>query len=252
VRSLSDARTGLEEAARLVGDAEALDLLANLVSIAPTNLEDPLHGRFEKPNYARAVDRIVRAAQHYGLATRVYDPVVQGPPNPHLASVPRPNVIVDLDVGAQDRTLILAHYDVVPVPAEQLARWRSPPHTLTQRADGRLYGRGSNDDLGSGVVPSLVAMRRLANEGGAPRNVRLLICCDEETGGEGGVESLKAHDDALPEGDPTRFLVGDVALIPDGSPHATSGSSGVAFLDASFDRPTPLPDVLVLIVGVNG
>ena len=237
-------RTGLEAAAQLVGDAEALDLLANLVSIAPTNLEDPLRGRYEKPNYPRAVDRIVRAAQHFGLATRLYDPLVHGPPNPHLAGVPRPNVIVDLDVGSADRTLILAHYDVVPVPSEQLPRWKSPPHTLTRRADGRLYGRGANDDLGSGVVPSLVAMRRLAAEGGSPRNVRLLVCCDEETGGEGGVESLKAHDDALPADDPERFLAGEVALIPDGSPHATSGSSGVLFLDASFDRPVPLSDVL--------
>jgi acetylornithine deacetylase/succinyl-diaminopimelate desuccinylase-like protein len=237
-------RTGLEEAAQLVGDPEALDLLANLVSIAPTNLEDPLRGRYEKPNYPLAVDRLVRAARHFGLSTRIYDPLVHGAPNPHLGDVPRPNVIVDLDVGAAERTLILAHYDVVPVPSEQLARWRSPPHALTRRADGRLYGRGANDDLGSGVVPSLVAMRRLATEGDAPRNVRLLICCDEETGGEGGVESLKAHDDALPVGDPERFLAGDVALIPDGSPHATSGSSGVLFLDASFERPVPLPDVL--------
>jgi acetylornithine deacetylase/succinyl-diaminopimelate desuccinylase-like protein len=237
-------RTGLEEAAQLVGDVEALDLLANLVSIAPTNLEDPLRGRYEKPNYPRAIDRIVRAARHFGLATRIFDPVVNGPPNPHLGGVPRPNVIVDLDVGSAERTLILAHYDVVPVPAEQLTRWRSPPHTLTQRADGRLYGRGANDDLGSGVVPALVAMRRLANEGGATRNVRLLVCCDEETGGEGGVESLKAHDDALPSNDPERFISGDVALIPDGSPHATSGSSGVLFMDASFERPVALPDVL--------
>ncbi|MCI4361118.1 MAG: M20/M25/M40 family metallo-hydrolase [Thermoplasmata archaeon] len=240
----SEERTGLAQAAQLVGDREGLDLLANLVSIAPTNLEDPLHGRYEKPNYGRAVDRIVRAAQHFGLATRIYDPVVHGPPAPHLGTVPRPNVIVDLDVGATDRTLILAHYDVVPVPTEQLARWKSPPHTLTQRADGRLYGRGANDDLGSGVVPALVAMRRLASEGDSIRNVRLLVCCDEETGGEGGVESLKKHDDALPTGDPGRFLLGEVALIPDGSPHATSGSSGVAFLDASFDRPVPLSDVL--------
>jgi len=240
----SNERTGLSEAAQLVGDTEALDLLANLVSIAPTNLEDPLHGRYEKPNYARAVDRIVRAARHFGLATRVFDPLVHGAPNPHLGTVSRPNVIVDLDVGAAERMLILAHYDVVPVPAEQLARWRSPPHTLTRRADGRLYGRGANDDLGSGVVPSLVAMRRLAMEGGSLRNVRLLVCCDEETGGEGGVEALRAHDDALASDDPERFLTGEVALIPDGSPHATSGSSGVAFLDASFDRPTPLPDVL--------
>ncbi|HEY6238246.1 MAG TPA: M20/M25/M40 family metallo-hydrolase, partial [Thermoplasmata archaeon] len=121
---------------------------------------------------------------------------------------------------------------------------KSPPHVLTRRADGRLYGRGSNDDLGSGVVASLIAMKRLVADGGSKRNVRLLVCCDEETGGEGGVEALKAHDDALPPGDPRRFLLGDVALIPDGSPHATAGSSGLAFLDVTTDGPAPWSEAL--------
>jgi acetylornithine deacetylase/succinyl-diaminopimelate desuccinylase-like protein len=236
--------SGFAAASAAVGHPDALDLLASLVAIAPTNLEDPLRRRYEKPHYAAAVDRIVRIARGFGLSTRVFDPVLDAPPNPELAGVPRPNVVVDLDVGAPERVLILAHYDVVPVPKEQLARWKSPPHTLTLRPDGRIYGRGSNDDLGSGVVPSLLAMRRLAEEGPAPRNVRLLVCCDEETGGAGGVESLKARDSTLPQDDPRRFISGDVALIPDGSPHTTAGSSGVAFLDASFDGPTTLPTAL--------
>ena len=50
------------------------------------------------------------------------------------------------------------------------------------------------------------------------RNVRLLVCCDEETGGEGGVEALKEHDARLPPRDPARFIDGDVALIPDKEP----------------------------------
>ena len=236
--------TGLAAAANRVGEQDALDLLSALVSIAPTNLEDPLNHRYEKPNYPRALERVVRAAREAGLSTTVYDPVLQGADHEHLGNVPRPNAIIDLEVGAPERVLILAHYDVVPVPAEQRPRWKSPPHTLTLRPDGRLYGRGSNDDLGSGVVPSILAMRRLVETGRAPRNVRLLVCCDEETGGEGGIESLKAHDDALPENDPRRFLLGEVALIPDGSPHTTAASSGVAFLDASFRRPVPLAAVL--------
>lgn len=231
---------GLSEAARQLGDTEGLDLLAALVSIAPTNLEDPIRQRYEKPNYRRAAERIVRTARSFGLATQVYDPVVHDPAAAHLRGIARPNVIIDLEGPSPERVLILAHYDVVPVPAEQLGRWRSPPHTLTLRDDGRLYGRGANDDLGSGVVASLVAMRRLVEAGDARRSVRLLVCCDEETGGEGGVESLKEHDDRLPIGDPGRFLLGDVALIPDGSPHTTAGSSGVAFLDAATTTAAPL------------
>ncbi len=227
-----------------LGDEPTLRLLQQLVAIAPTNLEDPPAGRYEKPNYVRAADAIVRAARGYGLATRVYDPQTDPGRDGVLHGGPRPNVVVDLDVGARETVLILAHFDVVPVPAEQRSRWHSPPHTLTYRSDGRLYGRGSNDDLGSGVVTSLLAMRRLAERDRLGRNVRLVACCDEETGGEGGVEAIKAHDARLAADDPARVLRADVALIPDGSPETTAGSSGVAFLDATFDRPVALDATL--------
>ncbi len=232
------------EAAEAIGGEEALRLLTQLVAIAPTNLEDPGHGRWEKPNYRRACDAIVRAARAAGLATQVYDPVVTGDVPGDWHGLARPNVVIDLDVGSRETVLILAHYDVVPVPAEQLSRWKSPPHTLTLRSDGRLYGRGANDDLGSGVVASLTAMRRLVDAKDLRRNVRLLACCDEETGGAGGIEAILHHDQRLAPDDPNRVLRAEVALLPDGSPEATAGSSGVAFLQASFDRPVPLADTL--------
>jgi acetylornithine deacetylase/succinyl-diaminopimelate desuccinylase-like protein len=232
------------EAATRIGDERALRLLTQLVAIAPTNLEDPIHGRYEKPNYLRAADAIVRAARDFGLATRIYDPTVVGDVVADWHGQARPNVIVDLDAGADDTVLVLAHYDVVPVPAEQLTRWRSPPHTLTYRSDHRLYGRGSNDDLGSGVVGGLLAMARLAEIDRLPRNVRLIAACDEETGGEGGVEAIKEHDAKLRPGEAGRILAGEVAPIPDGSTETTVGSSGVAFLQASFSEPVPLSATL--------
>ncbi len=227
-------------AAEALGDEPALRLLQELVAIAPTNLEDLAQGRFEKPNYGRAAEAIVRAARTRGLATRLYDPIADPDSEGEYRGIPRPNVIVDLDRGAPARVLILAHFDVVPIPAEQRARWASPPHALTQRSDGRLYGRGANDDLGSGIVASLLAMGRLSENPDLPRNVRLLACCDEETGGAGGIEALLEHDRRLPEGDPGRFVTGDVALIPDGGTHTTVGSSGVAFLEATYPAPVPL------------
>ena len=226
-----------------LGSEPALRLLEELVAIAPTNLEDLVTGRFEKPNYLRASEAIVRAARSLGLATRVFDPLTEGSSD-DLHGVPRPNVVVDLDRGAPETVLVLAHFDVVPVPAEQKARWRSPPHTLTLRADGRLYGRGSNDDLGSGITGTLLALGRLADADRLPRNVRLLACVDEETGGTGGIEAIHAHDARLAPDDPARIIRGHVALIPDGSPHTTVGSSGVAFLEASRRPPAHLADAL--------
>jgi acetylornithine deacetylase/succinyl-diaminopimelate desuccinylase-like protein len=221
-----------------------LDLLADLVALAPTNLEDPAHGRWEKPNYPAAAELITRVARAWGFEVRSFDPAGGPTADPELRGIPRPNLIIDFDAGAAERVLVLTHYDVVPVPAEQLSRWKSPPHALTLRPDGRLYGRGSNDDLGSGVVASLLALRRLKAEGHCPRNVRVLVCCDEETGGAGGVEKLKEHDDRLPANDPGRSLLGEVALIPDGSPHVCAGSSGVMFLDAGFEHTVPYEAVV--------
>jgi acetylornithine deacetylase/succinyl-diaminopimelate desuccinylase-like protein len=243
----------IRSAAERLGDEAALRLLQELVAIAPTNLEDLANGRFEKPNYPRAAEAIVRWARGFGLATRVFDPLVEGG-HADLRGVPRPNVIVDLDRGAKETVLVLAHYDVVPVPVEQRARWKSPPHTLTLRPDGRLYGRGSSDDLGSGITATLLAMRRLAEASDLRRNVRLLACCDEETGGAGGTEAMREHDDRLPAGDPERIVRGDVALIPDGSPHTTVGSSGVAFLEASRTLPARLSDAVragITLVGLQ-
>ncbi len=239
---------GVPEASRgtvveRLGDPAALQILQELVAIAPTNLEDLASSRFEKPNYLRAADAIVRWARAFGLATRLFDPLTEGS-REELHGLPRPNVVVDLDRGARETVLVLAHYDVVPVPAEQRSRWRTPPHTLTLRPDGRLYGRGSNDDLGSGITATLLAMRRLADAERLPRNVRLLACCDEETGGTGGIEALREHDGDRAPDDPARTIRGDVALIPDGSPHTTIGSSGVAFLEGAVRPPTTLRESL--------
>jgi acetylornithine deacetylase/succinyl-diaminopimelate desuccinylase-like protein len=235
----------LRAAAESLGDEESLRLLTQLVAAAPTNLEDNGRKLWEKPNYLRTAEAIARAARAAGLATRIYDPVVTGDVPGEWHGLNRPNVIIDLAVGAPETVLILAHYDVVPVPAEQMARWKTPPHSLTLRADGRLYGRGAADDLGSGVVASILAMKRLANGSTpSPRNVRLLACCDEETGGDGGIEAILQHDAQLAPDDPERVLRADVALIPDGSPETTAGSSGVAVLYGGFTAPVPLSDAL--------
>ncbi|HUI38095.1 MAG TPA: M20/M25/M40 family metallo-hydrolase [Thermoplasmata archaeon] len=233
-----------DAAGPLLRDPEALRLLSELVAIAPTNLEDPVRSRYEKPYYRRAADEITRWARTFGLRTRRFDPVLDLPPDPEYRGIPRPNVIVDLDGRTTDRLLILVHYDVVPVPREQLSRWKTPPHVLTRRSDGRLYARGANDDLGSGVLAGLFAMKRLAGGDPPERSVRMLVCCDEETGGLGGIDAVKRHDEQLPPNDPDRFLDGSVALIPDGSPHTTAGSSGIMFLDGTFDRPATVPEAV--------
>ncbi len=225
-------------------DPSMYRLLGELVALAPTNLEDPVHGRWEKAAYPATARHLADVARAWGLSAQVFDPLTDLADPGELHGIPRPNVVVDLDVGARERVLILAHYDVMPVPVEQLDRWKSPPHRLTVRDDGRWYGRGANDDLGSGAVSSLLPLKRLRAGPAPPRNARLLLCCDEEKGGTGGIEALKRYDRGFPTGDQRRLVEGDVALIPDGSTHTTAGSCGVAFLDGSFRVPVSLPRLL--------
>ena len=57
---------------------------------------------------------------------------------------PRPNVIVDLDVGANETVLILAHYDVVPVPdraARPLEEPAAHPYPIAPTAASTGVGR---------------------------------------------------------------------------------------------------------------
>ena len=86
----------------------------------------------------------------------------------------------DLGEGSdEDALAILVHLDVVP----EGDGWKYPPYGA-QIVDGRMYGRGTNDDKG----PAVAAMYALkaVKEAGIPlrRKVRLILGCDEESGSE--------------------------------------------------------------------
>jgi acetylornithine deacetylase/succinyl-diaminopimelate desuccinylase-like protein len=230
-------------------DEESLRLLKELVALDTTNIEDPVRGHFEKRHHEEAAQFIVSRAKALGLQARIWDALEDLHGGKKLFAQPRPNVILDLERGKARTLLLLAHYDVVPVPEEQLKRWKSDPHILTPREDGRLYGRGSNDDLGSGVVSGLTALRHLSQKKDLQVNVRMIVCCDEETGGAGGIEALREHDMALPPKSPDRFIHGDLAILPDGSPYVAAGSSGVTFIEVAVPLQTTLSQYLRVVQG---
>ncbi|GAB5546743.1 MAG: M20/M25/M40 family metallo-hydrolase [Sandaracinaceae bacterium] len=98
--------------------------------------------------------------------------------------------------------LIYGHLDLQPVAGEP---WDTPPHEA-KAIDGRLYGRGSADDMG-GWVSHLAAMKAwLAETGALPVNVKLLIEGEEEIGSP----NLERFMDTYPEA-----FASDVMVLTD-------------------------------------
>ena len=77
----------------------------------------------------------------------------------------------------EDALAILAHLDVVPVGDG----WNYPPFGA-EIIDGRMYGRGTNDDKGPAIA-ALYAMKAVQMADiPLKRKVRLILGCDEESG----------------------------------------------------------------------
>ena len=124
----------------------------------------------------RALDRALADAKKMGFAVRDFDGYAGD---------------VTLECGrpceAKDMLGVLGHLDVVPVGDG----WKKPPFGA-EIEDGKIYGRGTNDDKGPSLA-ALFAMRAI-REAGIPlkKSIRLILGCDEECDW-GCVEWYAAH-----------------------------------------------------------
>jgi len=82
--------------------------------------------------------------------------------------------------------ILLSHIDVVPANADE---WQVPPFSGEVR-DGFIYGRGAID-MKSQAICQLLAFTQLQRDGIRPeRDIIYLATCDEEVGGQHGVEYM--------------------------------------------------------------
>jgi len=151
---------------RLHYGEQAIETLKQLVAIPTFQVEGvPQH---ENPNFQNFAVRLGTIADEFGLEfrnveDRVYEITVRG--------------------SSEELVGFHAHADVVPVNPDL---WvledgtQLDPFTVTT-IDGRMYGRGTEDDK-NGIVVSLYAMRVIQEEN-LPllRNLRLLVDTTEET-----------------------------------------------------------------------
>lgn len=160
--------------------AEAVDLLSTYVRIDTTN---------PPGNETRACDWLAALLDSEGIASRRIEP---GPE----AGASRASLLARLPGdGSRGGPLVLLHHtDVVPV---ERRHWTEEPFAGAVR-DGHVWGRGTTDMKGMGVMELLVLLlhRRLGLPLG--RDLTLLAVADEEAGGHWGIEFLdRAHPELL-------------------------------------------------------
>lgn len=141
----------------------AFDVLKNLISFDTVLKEYKENSDMPfGENNAKALDYLLSKGSELGFKTKNLN-----------------NYAGHLEFGDGDEILgILAHLDVVPVTIDE---WKTNPFELVIK-DGKLYGRGTQDDKGP-LVCALTAMKILKEEGFKPsKRIRLIAGCDEESG----------------------------------------------------------------------
>ncbi|MBI0584799.1 MAG: M20 family metallo-hydrolase [Methanomassiliicoccus sp.] len=108
-------------------------------------------------------------------------------PDERVEPKKRPSIIARKQ-GRSDRTVwIVSHMDTVS-PGDEKA-WTYPPFDGTV-VDGKLYGRGSEDN-GQAVISSMFAAQALLDQGLDPElSLGLAIVADEEAGSDYGIKYL--------------------------------------------------------------
>ena len=117
----------------------------------------------------------------------------------------RPNVIAYLNGETKERLWIITHLDVVPAGEEALWTVTKPFDPIVK--DGKIYGRGTEDNLQE-MIASLYAAKALKNLGIKPkRTVALCFVADEENGSKFGIQYLIGQH---------LFEKNDLVVVPDG------------------------------------
>lgn len=126
--------------------------------------------------------------------------------------------------------LVYGHYDVMPV--EPLELWTTPPFEPQVR-DGKIWGRGADDDKGQGFM-HVAAFEAMVKSGELPCNVKFLFEGEEEIGSPALTEWCESKKELLAA---DLILVSDTAMASLDCPTVTCGLRGLAYLDVTVTGP---------------
>lgn len=126
-------------------------------------------------------------------------------PDSRVSSGIRPNLVVTVPGKNPSKNLwIMAHMDVVP--EGELALWSSDPWKVIEK-DGKLYGRGVEDNQQGMVAGILAALSFIKNDIQPELTLKLLFVADEEVGSVYGIQYLLENH--------SLFNKDDIIVIPD-------------------------------------
>ncbi|MEN6614990.1 MAG: M20/M25/M40 family metallo-hydrolase [Syntrophorhabdus sp.] len=176
--------------------ANTVELLRDFLRINTTN---------PPGNEEKAALFIGDILKREGLSSEIY-----------LAAPGRANILSRIKGRVSSKPIILlGHIDVVPAKRDE---WSYDPFAAEVK-DGFIYGRGTID-MKAQVICQLVAFLDCARQGIIPkRDIIFLATCDEEVGGNHGVEFML---DAVPELKDASFVLseGGNMFEEDGCLHA--------------------------------
>lgn len=173
-----------------------IDLQIGLTAIPAVGPENGGDGEFLKANYLekRLTEMGFTNFQHHDA------------PDERVTAQIRPNFITTIDGANRSKFVwIVTHLDIVP-PGE-IKLWSHDPYTVFIK-DGRLFGRGVEDNQ-QDMVASIFAAKAFIDEGLTPaHSIGLCFVADEETLGNMGLYHMMEANKDL-------FKNDDLIIVPD-------------------------------------
>ena len=157
-------------------EPDMIRLQAGLTAIPALAPENGGDGEMKKAAF------LVEALREMGFPA----PEFCNAPDDRVSDGARPNVAVRVPGRRADRTVwVMTHTDVVP-PGE-MRLWEHDPYECRVR-DGRVYGRGTEDNQ-QDLVASVFALKAFLDEGIVPESTAgILLAADEGTGSGYGLD----------------------------------------------------------------
>jgi acetylornithine deacetylase/succinyl-diaminopimelate desuccinylase-like protein len=127
--------------------------------------------------------------------------------------------------------MVYGHYDVQP--AEPLELWNIPNPFEPVVKDGKIFGRGADDDKGQ-LFMHVKAFEYLMRSDQLPCNVKFMIEGEEEVGSPSLGPFCVEHKELLKS---DVILVSDTGMIAQDIPSITCGLRGLSFMEVEVTGP---------------